>query len=97
MKNGVRNGMKNGGRNGMKNGGRNGMKNGGRKCIQNGFLKRRVELALLDTLSTPTGGQKNGENIKPKNGDNFGTKTGIIFVPTLTRTRQPFDIPSPKC
>ena len=81
----------------MKNGGRNGMKNGGRKCIQNGFLKRRVELALLDTLSTPTGGQKNGENIKPKNGDNFGTKTGIIFVPTLTRTRQPFDIPSPKC
>ena len=65
----------------MKNGGRNGMKNGGRKCIRNGVLKRRVGLALSDTLSTPTGGQKNGEKIKPKNGENFGTKTGIIFVP----------------
>ena len=67
----------------MKNGGRNGMKNGGRKCIRNGVLKRRVGLALSDTLSTPTGGQKNGEKIKPKNGENFGTKTGIIFVPAL--------------
>ena len=73
--------MKNGGRNGMKNGGRIGMKNGGRKCIRNGVLKRRVGLALSDTLSTPTGGQKNGEKIKPQNGENFGTKTGKIFVP----------------
>ena len=80
MKNGGWNGMKNGGRNGMKNGGRNGMKNGGRKCIRNGVLKRRVGLALSDTLSTPTGGQKKGEKIKPKNGENFGTKMGIIFV-----------------
>ena len=67
--------MKNGGRNGMKNGGRNGMKNGGRKCIRNGVLKRRVGLALSDTLFTPTGGQKSGGKIKPKNGENFGTKT----------------------
>ena len=80
MKNGGRNGMKNGGRIGMKNGGRNGMKNGGRKCIQSGVLKRRVVLALSNTLSTPTGGQKKGEKIKPKNGENFGTKMGIIFV-----------------
>ena len=40
-------------------------------------------MALSDTLSTPTGGQKNGEKIKPKNGENFGTKTGIIFVPAF--------------
>ena len=73
--------MKNGGRNGTKNGGRKCMKNGGRKCIRNGVIKRRVGLALSDTLSTPTGGQKNGEKIKPKNGENFGTKTGKIFVP----------------
>ena len=81
MKNGGRKCMKNGGRNGTKNGGRKCMKNGGRKCIRNGVLKRRVGLALSDTLSTPTGGQKNGEKIKPKNGENFGTNTGIIFVP----------------
>ena len=75
--------MKNGGRNGMKNGGRKCMKNGGRKCIRNGVLKRRVGLALSDTLSTPTGGQKNGEGkLKPQNGENFRTKKGIIFVPT---------------
>ena len=73
--------MKNGGRNGIKNAGRNGMKNGGRRCIQNGVLKRSVGLALSDTLSTPNGGQKNGEKIKPQNGEIFGTKTGIIFVP----------------
>ena len=73
--------MKNGGRNGMKIGGRKCMKNGGRKCIRNGVLKRRVGLALSDTLSTPTGGQKNGGKIKPKYGENFGTKTGKIFVP----------------
>ena len=84
MKNGGRNGMKNGGRNGMKNGGRIGMKNGGRigmkngKCIQNGVLKRRVGLALLDTLSTPNGGQKNGEKIKPENGENL-VQTGDNF------------------
>ena len=48
--------------------------NRGRKCIQNEVIKRRVGLALLDTLSTPTGGQKNGGKIKPKNGENFGTK-----------------------
>ena len=78
MKNGGRIGMKNGGRIRMKNGGRIGMKNGGRKCIQNGVLKRRVGLALSDTLSTPTGGQKNREKNKPKNGENFGTKTGKI-------------------
>ena len=47
----------------------------GRKCIRNRVLKRRVELALSDTLSNPTGGQKNGGEIKPKNGEIFGTKT----------------------
>ena len=57
MKNGGRIGIKNGGRIGMKNGGRIGMKNGGRKCIRNRVLKRRVGLALSDTLSTPTCGQ----------------------------------------
>ena len=40
-------------------------------------------MALSDTLSTPTGGQKNGEKIKPKNGETFGTKAGIIFVPAF--------------
>ena len=72
----------------MKNGGRNGMKNGGRKCIRNGVLKRRVGFAVSDTLSTPTGGQKNWEKIEPQNGENFGTKTGKFFVPaSLARTR----------
>ena len=54
------------------------MKNGGRKCIRNGVLKRRVGLALSDTLSNPTGGQKKGGEIKPKNGENFkfGPKQG---------------------
>ena len=56
-----------GGRNGMKNGGRNGMKNDGRKCIRN---------RILDKLSIPTGRQKNGERITPKNRGNFGTKRG---------------------
>ena len=76
--------MKNEGRIGMKNRGRNGMKNGGRKCVRNGVLKRRVGLALSDTLSTPNGGPKNGEKIRPKtgkfwykNGDNFCTSIGI--------------------
>ena len=53
----------------MKNGvwnSRNGMKNGGRKHIRNGVFKRRVGLALSDTLSTPTCGQKNGEKLNPK-------------------------------
>ena len=36
-------------------------------------------MALSDTLSTPTGGQKKGGKIKPQNGENFGTETGIIF------------------
>ena len=77
--------MKNGGRNGMRNRDRNGMKNCGRKSIQNGVLKRRVGLALSDTLSTPTGGQKNGEKINPKTWENFGTRKGIIFEPALIR------------
>ena len=51
------------------------------KCIQNQILKRTVGLVLSDTLSTPIGGQKNGEEIDPQNGDNFCTETGIIFVP----------------
>ena len=49
------------------------MKNEGRKCIPNGVLKRRVGLALSDTHSTTTGGQKNGEKIKTQ-------KTGKILV-----------------
>ena len=84
MKNGGRNGMKNGGRNSMKNGGRNGIKNGGRKCIRNGVLKRRVGLALSDTFSYPNGGQKNGEKIKPQNGEKFWYK---IFVPAFSFLR----------
>ena len=67
----------------MKNGGRNGMKNGGRKCIRNGVLKRRVGLAISDTLSTPTGGQKNGKKIKPKNGavsGSNGASKGLVLV-----------------
>ena len=75
--------MKNVGRIGMKNRCRIGMKNGGRKCIQNGVLKRRVGFAVSDTLSTPTCGQKNGEKIKPQNGENFGTKMGKIFKPAF--------------
>ena len=66
----------------------------GRKCIQNEVLKRRVGLALSDTLSplsTPTGGQKNVEKIKPKNGENFGTKMGIIFQPAFPQ--QPPETP----
>ena len=89
MKNRGRNGMKNRGRNGMKNGVRNGMKNGGRKCIRNGVLKRRVGLALSDTLSTQTCGQKKGEKFEPQNGENFDTKTGIIFVPAYSYRRPP--------
>ena len=46
-----------------------------------GFLKRKVGLALSDTPCTQTRGQKNGEKIEPKIVENFGTKTGIIFVP----------------
>ena len=61
MENGGRNGLENGGGNGMENGVRNGMENVG-KCISNLILKRRVGLTLLDTLSAPTGGQKNREN-----------------------------------
>ena len=72
----------------MKIGGRKCMKNGGRKCIRNGVLKRRVGLALSDTLSTPTGGQKNGEKIKPKNGENFGTKMGIFSYQHACRSRR---------
>ena len=83
MKNGGRNGMKNGDRNCMKTGDRNGMKNWVRKCIRNGVLKRRLGLALLDTLSTPTGGQKNGKKIKPKNGaviQSNGASKGLVLV-----------------
>ena len=36
--------------------------------IQNRILKRRVGLALSDTLSSPTCGQQNGEKIEPKRG-----------------------------
>ena len=57
----------------------NGALFGCRKCIQNEVLKRRVGLALYDTLSplsTPTGGQKNGEKIKPQNGESLSTKWG---------------------
>ena len=53
------------------------MKNGSRKCIQNGILKRRVGLALYDTLSTHTCGQRNREILNQK--------MGIIFVPELGR------------
>ena len=44
------------------------MKNGGRKCIRNGALKRRVGLALSDTLSTPNSEQKTGKKLNPKTG-----------------------------
>ena len=86
MKNGGRNGMKNGVRDGMENEGRNGMKKS-LSCQRNGVLKRRAGFAVSDTLSSPTEGQKNGEKIKPKNGENFGTKTvtGKIFVPAWPR------------
>ena len=76
--------MENRSRNGMNSDGKKCMKNGGRMCIRNGVLKRRVGLVLSDTLATPTGGQKNGGKIKPQNGENFGAKTGKIFVPECT-------------
>ena len=48
-----------------------------RKCIRNRILKKRVgSLALSNTLSTTTCGQKNGEKTEPKNGDNLSTKRG---------------------
>ena len=63
MENGGRNGMENGGRNGMENGARNSMKNGGRNSMtrkmgpnHDHISKRRVEMALPDTLFTPTCG-----------------------------------------
>ena len=77
--------MKNGGRDGMKNGSRNGMKNGVRKCIQNGGLKRRVGLALLDTLPTPTGGQKYEDKIKLKKRVNFWYKNWDNFSTSMSQ------------
>ena len=69
------------------------MKNGGMKCIRNQVLKRRVGgLALSDTLSTPTSGQKNGGKIKPKTGKIFG-KTGKIFVPASSTYIHQLTIP----
>ena len=41
---------------------------GGRKCIQNEILERRAGLVLSDSLSIPTGGQKNGKKIELKRG-----------------------------
>ena len=65
----------------MGNGGRSGMEKWGRQCILNWILQRRVGLVLLDTFSTPTSGQENGEKIEQENRDNFVTKTGTSFVP----------------
>ena len=57
------------------------MKNGGRKCIRDGILKRRVGLALSDTLSTPQVGRKTARKLNQKREKNW-YEMGIIFVPT---------------
>ena len=41
---------------------------------------------------TFTGGQKNEEKIEPKNGNNFRTITGIIFVPASDFSHEPCSV-----